>query len=125
MTIKIPESCNNSPKKERLAKFNIAFAKGNLDEILQFMDDNCTMTMVIDAGGSKVYEGKQAIKEFLLPYSGKAADHLEINQIITHGKEAAVRGFMKMGEHKMEFADFIEFNSAGSDKIKKIFSYTN
>lgn len=124
MIINVPNSCNNSPKKALLVQFNIAFAKADLEEILSFLDDDCEMQMVYGEEGKNLFKGKDAIREFLSPYAGSPMEEMHIHQVITHGKDAAVRGMMKSGGHLMNFADFIEFKSAGSDKIKKIVSYT-
>lgn len=115
----LPSDCDNSPKKKLIADFNTAFARADLDQILSFLNDDTEMEMT----GNTVLKGKDAIRNFLTPFAGKPATKLEVTQIVTHGKEAASRGKMIFGENIMYFADFYEFNSAGSKKIKKITSF--
>jgi hypothetical protein len=49
---------------------------------------------------------------------------LIIERILTHGKEGAVSGVIKLEDGRtFEFADFYEFNVAKDTKVRSITSY--
>lgn len=120
-TINIPDDCGNSPKKLFLKDFNIAFIKNDLAKILESLTDDVRWNMV----GSKVVEGKEAIKEFILPMMESKGTELTINSIITHGKTAAVDGVMAFEDgSRIAFCDIYTFSGHDDNaKIKEMTSY--
>ena len=52
------------------------------------------------------------------------ASELVLDKILTHGKEGAVNGTLKMQDgKKYAFSDFYEFSSGRDAKVKSIISY--
>lgn len=120
LRVQYPSGCGNAPKKDLLIDFNIAFARGEVGDVLNFLTDNALWKMV----GDRTLQGKNEIEPFLEDMSKLRAKHLLIQQVITHGKDAGAHGVLDFGHHhRVAFADFYEFASAGSNKIKRITSY--
>lgn len=118
--ITVSSDCGNAPKKEFLKKINIAFAKGNSD----FLTDSVTDKIVWNIIGDKKIEGKEKFTEELEKMKTKKASKLILNRILTHGKEGAVSGIMKMQNgKKYAFSGFYEFSGAKGAKVKSITSY--
>lgn len=113
-------NCGNSPKMAFLKEFNIAFAKGNV----KFLVDSVTEDIVWNIVGDRKIMGKENFADELEKMKTKKATELAFDQILSHGKEGAVNGTMKMqtGE-KYAFSDFYQFNGAKGAKIKTITSY--
>lgn len=112
--------CGNAPKRALLRDLTIQFASYQIDKVMENMDENITWTFV----GEKPVHGKEAFSKVLQDMRNDTVSELQIEQIITHGKEAVVRGKMLMDNgNEFAFADFYEFNSAGSSKVKKIVSF--
>jgi len=112
--------CGNSPKMEFLKEFNIAFAKGNV----KFITENVTDDILWNIIGDRKIEGKEKFREELEKMKSEKASELIIDQILSHGKEGATNGIMKMQNgKKYAFSDFYKFNGAKGAKIKSITSY--
>ncbi|WP_413375163.1 nuclear transport factor 2 family protein [Alkalihalobacillus sp. 1P02AB] len=116
-----PNDCSNSPKREQLRDFNIAFAKADIESIVSFVADDITWNMVSE---NQTFQGKAAFVEVLEQMKEQKATKLEISQIITHGKTGATNGVLTFGEQKYGFCDVYVFTGAGKDaKLKEITSY--
>ncbi|SFS92308.1 hypothetical protein SAMN04487906_2122 [Zhouia amylolytica] len=118
--ITVNPDCGNSPKMIFLKKFNIAFAKGSVDFLIESVTDTITWSII----GDKKIEGKEKFTEVLELMKTQLASELIVHQIVSHGKAGAVNGVLKMQNGKTyAFSDFYEFNSAKGLKIKSIASY--
>ncbi len=118
--ITVSSDCGNAPKKEFLKEINIAFAKGNSD----FLTESVTDKIVWNIIGDKKIEGKERFSDELEKIKTKKTSELTLDRILTHGKEGAVCGIMKMQNgKKFAFSDFYEFSGAKGAKIKSITSY--
>ena len=102
LEVNIPFDCENAPKKKILADFNIAFAKGQVDEIASHLADDIVWEMV----GDKTVKGISNVKALLEEMADYIAEGLDIHQIITHGKDASVRGELRFKNESIAFADF-------------------
>ncbi|MEP2772461.1 MAG: nuclear transport factor 2 family protein [Fulvivirga sp.] len=105
---------------EFLKTFNIAFAKGDLEFITQSVTDDIVWNII----GDKKIEGKEKFTEELESMKSAKVSELVLEQILSHGKEGAVNGIMKMQDgKKYAFADLYVFQGAKGTKIKTITSY--
>ena len=113
-------NCGNSPKMEFLKDFNIAFAKGNVEFIVDSVTDDVIWNII----GDKKLDGKKTFEEELEKMKSEKATELIIDQILSHGKEGAANGIIKMQNgKKYAFSDFYKFKGAKGAKIKSITSY--
>lgn len=113
-------NCGNSPKMTFLKEFNIAFAKGNLE----FLIENVTDDIVWNVIGDRKIEGKERFTEQLARMKSEKAKELIIDHILSHGKEGASSGTIKMQNgKKYAFSDFYVFKNTKSTDLKSITSY--
>jgi hypothetical protein len=113
-------NCGNSPKMEFLKKFNIAFAEGNIE----FLTKCVAAEIVWNIIGDRKIEGIDEFTEELEKMKSKKATELIIDQILSHGKEGASNGVMKMQNgKKYAFSDFYVFKNTKSTDLKSITSY--
>ncbi len=113
-------NCEKSPKMEFLKDFNIAFAKGNVEFLIESVTDEIIWNII----GDKKIEGKENYAEELKKMKEEKATELILDQILSHGKEGAANGIIKMqNDKKYAFSDFYIFNGAKGSKIKSITSY--
>lgn len=118
--ITVKTDCGNAPKREFLKEFNIAFAKENIGFLTESVTDNIVWNIV----GDKKIAGKKNFTDELEKMKTEKAAELILDQILSHGKEGAANGVMKMQNgKKYAFSDFYEFNSAKGAKLKSITSY--
>lgn len=118
--ISLKTDCGHSPKREFLKDFNVAFGKGNV----KFLTENVTEDVIWDMIGDKTIEGKDDYSNAINKMKDKKVSELVIEKIVTHGKEGAVSGIMKMQNgKKYAFSDFYEFSGAKGAKVKSIISY--
>ncbi|CAM1363286.1 conserved hypothetical protein [Tenacibaculum litoreum] len=89
-------SCGNSPKMTLLKEFNIALAKGDLE----FLTESVTDEIVWNIIGDRKVEGKEEFIEELKKIKEKEVIELTLEQILSHGKEGAVNGTIKMRNGK-------------------------
>ena len=112
--------CGNSPKREFLRDFTIAYAEGNHEFITQQIADDVVWKIY----GDQRIEGREAFAAAMQEMSADKTDELTMHQIITHGKEGAVNGQFQMADGKQyAFCDVVTFTSAGKNTIRKIQSY--
>ncbi len=119
LDVQYPNDCGNAPKKKVILALNIAFAKGDVEGVRAFLAPDAIWEMV----GDKVLHGHEEIVNSLREMAGYQARKLELLQIITHGKDASARGVLEFANNRVRFADFYEFTSAGSSKLKRITSF--
>lgn len=113
-------NCGNSPKMEFLKEFNIAFARGDV----AFISDSVTDDIIWNIIGDKKIEGKERFAVELEKMKSKKVSELVLEQILSHGKEGAANGIMKMQDGKeYAFSDFYVFQGAKGTKIKSMTSY--
>ncbi|GGF34353.1 hypothetical protein GCM10011339_23290 [Echinicola rosea] len=109
-------------KGKFLKKFNEAFAASDVNYIAAHVTDDIEWTIV----GDKTLRGKAAFIEALEKMAVDTAGKAEIAQIITHGKEAAVRGAIIMPAEKTRkfaFCDTYVFSGFKNPKISKMVSF--
>ncbi|WP_230981369.1 nuclear transport factor 2 family protein [Echinicola salinicaeni] len=103
-----------------LKAFNIALANGNRDFILESVSEE----IVWDIVGDKKITGKENFESELPSLKTNKVTELVLHQILSHGKEGAVNGMMKMQNGKQyAFSDFYQFSSAKGKIIKAMTSY--
>jgi len=117
--IDIPFDCGNSPKREFIKEFNIAFAKGNLDFIIGHVSDDIVWTI----HGDKKIEGKESFSKEIHKMKENVADKMTLRSIITHGIEASAHGEIKMGDKTYAFCDVYVFTNTTGEIIKTMESY--
>lgn len=113
-------NCGNSPKMEFLKEFNIAFAKGDVEFITESVTDDIVWSII----GDKKIEGKEKFTAELEKMESEKVSELVLEHILSHGKEGAANGIMKMQDgKKYAFSDFYVFQGAKGTKIKSMTSY--
>lgn len=118
--ITINSDCGNSPKKAFLKDLNIAFAVGDTSFLLSSVSDHIEWNII----GNVIHEGKEKFEEEIEKMKSKKVSELKLDRLVTHGKEGAVSGVMKMQNGKnYAFSDFYEFTGAKGAKVKSITSY--
>jgi len=97
-------NCGNSPKMAFIKEFNIAFAKSDVEFLLESVTDDIVWNII----GDKSIIGKENFIDELNKMKSKKASELILDQILSHGKEGAANGVIKMqnGEN-MLFQIFI------------------
>ena len=104
---------------EFLKEFNIAFVKGNVEFITESVTDDIVWNII----GDRKIEGKEKFTDELEKMKSEKATELIIDQILSHGKEGATNGIIKMQNgKKYAFSDFYKFKGAKAAKIKSISS---
>lgn len=119
--ITVHADCENSPIKALLRDLNIAFAKNDIEGILDLFTDDIRWQIV----GAEDLRGIAAVRASLEAMSGVATRELVIDSIITAGREGAVNGVIASEQGgSVAFCDVCEFESASGDRIKSMKSYT-
>ncbi|KGP72399.1 nuclear transport factor 2 family protein [Pontibacillus yanchengensis] len=115
------EDCGNSPKKEFLKQFTIAFSKGDLS----FLEEAISNDIYWNILGNEVIEGKDQFIECCKHMKSDILSEVHMKTIITHGKSGAVEGMFNMKNQKRyAFCDMFQFTGAGKNaKIKELTSY--
>lgn len=121
LKVNVSEDCGNAPKKAQLRDFNIAFAKNDLEQVLENLTDNIRWMVV----GDQLLEGKESVAKMLEQTGKSKATELTINNVITHGNVGAVDGILILEDgSSYAYCDVCRFSSHAKDaKIKEITSY--
>ena len=120
LNVSVNTSCKNSPKREFLKDWNIAFLEGNSAFVLGSVSDDVTWNRV----GDNLIQGKEVVAKILAEIETDKVTELVLNKIVTHGKEGAVNGtvVMKNGEQQA-FCAVYEFANTKGTTIKSVASY--
>lgn len=106
--------------QQLLEDFNHAFARNDFEFLAQHVTDTIKWTAL----GDFTVEGKEEVRKTLEDMTGENPFELEIDKIITHGKEAAVNGIMKSSDGKQyAFCDVYKFSGFKNPKISEMTSY--
>lgn len=118
--VQVAEDCGDTPKKQLVKDFNIAFAESNTEKILDIMTGDATWTLV----GDNTYQGKDNIRVALEKMQIAEAKELKIDNIISNGNRCVANGTMVFADGVIGFCDLYVFDSYARDaKIKKLVSY--
>lgn len=103
-----------------LEDINRAFARSDSDFILKHVTDDIRWTV----HGDFSVQGKEAFTKELKKMESPEPLELNISNIITHGRSAAVDGTMKTPDSKTyAFCDVYQFRGLKNPKIKEMTSY--
>lgn len=85
--ISIEENCGNSPRKQFLSDFYVAFAERDEEAIRSMLTNDVRLAII----GEETLAGRQSVVDSMdLFLNGVSV--ITINNIITHGETAAVNG---------------------------------
>jgi ketosteroid isomerase-like protein len=115
------DDCGNAPKRLQLRDLNIAFAKGDIAGVLEYLSDN----VVWDFVGQERIEGKANVEAFLQKAAEREKEELHLINIMTHGNIGGANGTVTLkGNAPYHFSHIYAFTSgAKTAKIKAITSY--
>jgi hypothetical protein len=118
--INLKTDCGHSPKREFLKDFNVAYGKGNAEFLISNVTDDIHWKII----GYKMIEGKEDYAKAIEEMKKEKVSEMTIEKIVTHGKEGAVNGSLKMKDgKKYAFSDFYEFKNTRATNLKTITSY--
>ncbi|GAB2562410.1 nuclear transport factor 2 family protein [Gracilibacillus alcaliphilus] len=105
-------------------EFNQAFARGDVETILASVTDDVVWRMA----GNDTIRGIEALKDALQGMDNGNDFEQEVENLITHGKQAAINGLIHSTDHNGEqrhycFCDIYKLNKHKDGKIKEIISY--
>ena len=116
----INADCGNAPKKLILRDLNIAFARADVEAILEIFSDDIHWRIIGEAN----LRGKETVRAALEAMKDTVTTELTIHSIITHGPEAAVNGIITTEQSgTFAFCDVYRFTSASGKKINAMTSY--
>ena len=115
------DDCGNAPRKAFLRDFNIAFAKGDTDYLIQNVTDDVEWHRV----GDRHIRGIDEFGAALHGMTGELPSEFTIETIITHGTDCAVDGTLRFPSGETyAFCDVYIFSGHSKNaKIKRITSY--
>lgn len=120
LKVTVNADCGNAPQKLLLRDLNIAFARADVEGILDKFTDDIRWQII---GGADL-RGKAAARGALEAMQNALASELVIHSIITQGPEGAVNGIITMEQGgSVAFCDVCQFASAAGKKIKTMRSY--
>ncbi|WP_227356641.1 nuclear transport factor 2 family protein [Haladaptatus salinisoli] len=116
----IEENCDNSPRKQVLSDFYVAFAERDEEAIRSMLTDDAQLVIV----GEQTFDGKQSIVDSMDLFLDGISE-VTVENIIPHGDKAAVTGVITPdsgGTHA--FCEVFKFEGDVKDtNIKSIDSY--
>ena len=117
--VTIAPDCGNAPRKEFLKNFNVTFATSKADFIIEHVSEDILWII----HGDKHITGKEAFVKEINSMKDYTADELVIHAIITHGREAALNGNMKMGDKTYAFCDVYRVTNTANNTVRQMDSY--
>jgi len=118
--IEIKADCGNAPRKVFLADLTRAYADGDVSLLEEYIPDDIILEIV----GSKKVFGKEHVLNELSKSPLWKLKQLTVDTIITHGRDAAVSGQIKLFDNaQFSFCDVYKFKGAGGTTIKEILRF--
>ena len=118
--ITVHADCDGAPKKQLLRDLNIAFARADVEGILDFFSDDICWRII----GAAEYRGKEAVRKGLTAMADLVISELAIHSIIADGREGAINGVITSeGGASVAFCDVCQFAGAPGAGIKTLTSY--
>ncbi len=116
--IKVMADCGNSPNKELLKELMIEIAQGKIDNLIMHLDDSIIFNYV----GKNIALDKVNLINSLR--SLPKVKLLELKNILTHGKVAALFGTVKLDNNQIYHFNFSLILTMGKNRlIKEIEAY--
>lgn len=118
--ILIEENCGNSPRKQFLSDFYVAFAERNEEAIRSMLTDDVRLAIV----GEETLDGRQSVVDSMDLFLDGIAK-ITVNNIIPHGNKAAVNGVITADDgDTYAFCEVFKFKGHSKDaNITSIDSY--
>lgn len=118
--ISIEENCGNSPRKQFLADFYVAFAARDEEAIRSMLTDDVRVAII----GEETFNGRQSFVDSMNLFLDGISE-ITIDNIITHGVTAAVNGVITADNGDTHaFCEVFTFEGHTKDaNIKSIDSY--
>lgn len=114
-----PRGCNNAPRKELLVQFYANILESRSSNLNQVVSPAITWKEIQNTSVA----GAENIIVWLIERH-KDIEELNIESVITHGKEAAVKGTYTSNKELTYFCDIFKFKSAGKQaSIIEVTSY--
>src|SRR5690625_3460198 len=92
------DDCGNAPKKAFIQELNVAFAKADVDTLLDKVTDDITWEII----GDKKIEGIDDFKQELHAMRDHKAAELVLERVLTHGTDGAASGVIVTGDRSEE-----------------------
>lgn len=117
--ISIHEDSVNSSQKQFVKDFNIAFAKGDMEYVLNCFSDDVLWHVV----NHEPVQGKEQVKK-MLSEMDDVADELTIENIVCEGDKCAINGKLTYADSVVAFSDIYVLIGGSEDiKIKTLTGY--
>ncbi len=109
--------CGNAPKKQILLDLNIAYARADIDAILENLSDDIVWRIL----GEFEMRGIDELRSALQFMKDVDTRELVVESIIAHRADGAINGFITTeAGRSYAFCDVVQFSSAAGKKIKSI-----
>lgn len=118
--ISIEENCGNSPRKQFLSDFYVAFAERDEEAIRSMLTDDVRLAIV----GEETLDGRQSVVDSMDLFLDGISE-ITVDNIITHGDTAAANGVITADNGDTHaFCEVFTFEGHTKDaNIKSIDSY--
>ncbi|WP_227379669.1 nuclear transport factor 2 family protein [Haladaptatus halobius] len=118
--LSIEENCSNSPRKQFLSDFYVAFTERDEEAIRSMLTDDVQLVIV----GEQTLDGNQSVVDSMDLFLDGVAK-ITVENIITHGDIAAVNGVITTDNgDSYEFCEVFKFEGHTKDaNITSIKSY--
>lgn len=115
-TITFDTKCGNSPRQELIRNFNQAFADGDVEKILSFMDDDVEWHFL----GLTKLKGKKGVEEIISEPGYFNTENIHLEAIITHGDMATAHGeYTDNTNETFYYCDIYEFAGFKKESLIK------
>ena len=117
--VSINKDSGNSSHEQFIKDFNIAFAKGNMNYVLDCFSDDIFWDVV----NHEPVQGKEAVEK-MLKEMDDIADELIIDDIVCDSTKCVANGKLTYADSVIAFSDLYEFTSdIEGPKIKTLKGY--
>jgi hypothetical protein len=119
--VQVTPDCGDAPRKLILRDFSVAIAERATATVLAAVSDDIEWEII----GRRVCHGKAELRATLESMAESAVTMLRLDNLITHGNEAAVGSRVHFGDgRQLRCCDVYTFTSAGrAAKIARIHSF--
>ncbi len=116
-SIELTSSCSNSPKNSRVQQLVVAFAAGNLPDVMPFLTADTFWQLI----GGPSFEGRGAVQAGIM--AQPKPSRVRVTHALSHGRVGAAELEIELTDRIVRCAELLQFHDANCTRLQSLSSY--
>jgi hypothetical protein len=116
-SIELTSSCSNSPKNRRVQQLVVAFAAGNVHDVMPFLTADTFWQLI----GGPSFEGRDAVQARIV--AQPKPSRVRVTHALSHGRVGAAELEIELTDRIVRCAELLQFHDANCTRLQSLSSY--